>query len=153
MPVDFFTLTYILPENVIMKGLTIISKNKDTQQNYSLSLAIKNGTTLGIDNDIMYHATPSSSIARPGSEIEIYEESYRLPNLNLLQSHIRQPNTNIGDMDITVADQKRSFIRNWYYSNSAIVFFIQNSKTIFTIENDNNAFYQTYHEKFKIFQK
>jgi hypothetical protein len=137
-----------------MKGLTVISKNTDTlQQNYSLSLAIKNGTTLGIDNDIMYHATPSSIIARQGSELifPIFE-LFDVPEQNIRLLHRRQQNPNIGNINVAV-DQKRSFIRNWYYSNSAIVSFIKNSKSIFTIENDNNIFYQTYHLDFQIFQR
>ena len=115
MPVDFFTLTYLLPnDTTIMKGLTIISKNARTQYKYSLSPAIKNGTTLGIDNDIIYHSTPSTIIADTNTGLII--EPYHLPNTENTYLHIRQQNPYI-DTNIDTT-QKRSFIRNWYYKNN-----------------------------------
>lgn len=115
MPVDFFTLTYLLPnDTTIMKGLTIISKNTRTQTKYSLSPAIKNGTTLGIDNDIIYHSTPSTIIAGPNAGLTI--EPYHLPNIENTYLHMRQQNPYI-DTNIDTT-QRRSFIRNWYYKNN-----------------------------------
>ena len=60
--VDFFSLSYIIPDNIIMKGLSIISKNINyTVDQPMLTLVVKNGSSLCLDNNYFFHATPSTT--------------------------------------------------------------------------------------------
>jgi hypothetical protein len=76
--VSLFSLTYLLQPGVVMKGPTIVKKVSDTStpgnlqelypetpENYKearsrvqLTLAVEDGTTIALDNDIYLHATP-----------------------------------------------------------------------------------------------
>jgi hypothetical protein len=56
MDVNFFTLTYFLPYDVKIKGPTVVTKTELPVRN-QVTLLVKNGTTIGIDNDVVLHST------------------------------------------------------------------------------------------------
>jgi len=60
--VNYFTLTYILPEDVLIKAATIIARSRGSSTTPYLSVVAGNGTTIGIDNQVVLHATPDEYV-------------------------------------------------------------------------------------------
>ena len=66
IPTKFFTLTYIISKdpNIVIKGPTIVTA-KDKPMRASVTPAVRHGTTVGIDNTLVLHATPDESVFIP----------------------------------------------------------------------------------------
>jgi hypothetical protein len=113
LPVSFFTLTYIVPNGAIMKGVTVISREELPvgEKRHAISVSIMNGTTLGIDNRHVFHATPSTIINEPDAVPNNYIEETALVDTHRFT--ITRPIIP-GTPNIDI-ESKRSFIRTWYY--------------------------------------
>jgi len=58
MDVSFFTLTYFLPPDIKIKGPTVVTRNNENMSSRNqVTLLVKNGTTIGIENDGVLHST------------------------------------------------------------------------------------------------
>jgi hypothetical protein len=66
IPTKFFTLTYIIPgdDRVFIKGPTIVTA-EDKPMRATVTPAVRHGTTVGIDNTLVLHATPNESVFIP----------------------------------------------------------------------------------------
>ena len=72
-PTKFFTLTYIIEDpNIIVKGPTIVTA-EELPDRSAVIPAVRHGTTVGIDNTAVLHATPDPyvTIAAPGVAMEM----------------------------------------------------------------------------------
>ena len=132
---QFFTLTYIIDgPDIIIKGPTIVTE-KDMDQKASITPAVRNGSTVGIDNRIMYHATP-------GPEVSILTESplswtqtplrkqqetpqFVLKNVKVAAdsdwtgpyADPEERRRRIEKLQSDTATTQRSFIRTWYITD------------------------------------
>ena len=79
MPTSLFTLMYLMPPDVKIKGPTIVTKSSLEVRNQA-TLIVENGTIIGVDNRVMLHAT-SDSIVR------IFEEDSITPLPPVRQEH------------------------------------------------------------------
>jgi hypothetical protein len=128
-PTRFFTLTYVIPSNAnaILKGPTIVT-DEDLAARTAVTPAVRHGTTVGIDNTAVLHATPNTTVmmAMPGNT-----EGHMLtpvPNNNFNLIHRRNDADYQGTMtpdsdtrkaeaseiETDTRDTQRSFIRTWY---------------------------------------
>lgn len=72
-PTKFFTLTYIIGDpDIIVKGPTIVTA-EELPDRSAVTPAVRHGTTVGIDNTAVLHATPDPyvTIAMPGVATEM----------------------------------------------------------------------------------
>jgi len=133
-PTKFFTLTYIIDDpNIIVKGPTIVTA-EELPDRSALIPAVRHGTTVGIDNTAVLHATPDPyvTIAAPGVAMEMRA---LIPPQNLAESAQFRLKTSRDSADYVgeeLAPQRiereqqvaaiqqatsgtqRSFIRIWY---------------------------------------
>jgi len=82
--VDYFTLTYILPEDKVVLGASLLVEHGgelDRQLNpgeyASVSVAVKNLTTVGLTNNKTYHATPAPISCRT---FKSKQGNFRIPS-------------------------------------------------------------------------
>jgi hypothetical protein len=72
-PTKFFTLTYIIEDpSIIVKGPTIVTAEELADRSAVIP-AVRHGTTVGVDNTAVLHATPDPyvTIAAPGVAMEM----------------------------------------------------------------------------------
>lgn len=124
MDVSFFTLTYFLPPDVQIKGPTVITRtNDDMFYRNQVTLLVKNGITIGIDNDAVLHST-SDPIVRvlPERAIDFpipasnYHDDFYLhtqpkENLPMTSEEISEATESIEQMN---RETDRKFARTWY---------------------------------------
>ena len=118
--VNFFTLTYITNDPAkVFKGPTIISHTStETEIKKQCNLVVGHGTTIGLDNSVLYHSTPNAHINQdetilhtllkpkqnPLTSVATREKDHSLLNEPLLT--LVEDNT---------ANMTRLFFRTWYY--------------------------------------
>jgi len=146
--VSFFSLSYIMPPNILMKGLSIISKNIDYYANQPmLTLVVNNGSSLCLDNNYFYHATPSQIVGtrpihgdRPENIMENFSAATMVPGQG--EIYIPHTDTDTGnpfrfsrETQVPVdymyttrktppssnvdinVSERRSFIRTWHFDS------------------------------------
>ena len=133
---QFFTLTYIIKDqSIIMKGPTIVT-DEDMERKASLTMAVKNGSTVGVDNRIMLHATPDPEVSIPTTESErLWKERLILPTIEAQQFVLKTVRAAsdydrselAADLDIRkrqiakiesdTLKTQRSFLRTWYITS------------------------------------
>ena len=140
MDVSFFTLTYFLPPDVQIKGPTVITRtNDDMFYRNQVTLLVKNGITIGIDNDAVLHST-SDPIVRvlperaaifpiPASNYhdDLYLYTQPKENLPMTSEEISEATESIEQMN---RETDRKFARTWYIRS-----FIEGSRTGIDLAN------------------
>lgn len=132
-PTRFFTLAYIIENpNIILKGPTIVTAGAVSERS-AVTPAVRHGTTIGIDNTAVLHATPDQrvNIAPPGAATETLQQ-IRLQNEDVGQFRLKMSRDDAnyagpelsGDLGVredqvdairrATRDTQRSFIRIWY---------------------------------------
>lgn len=125
--VNYFTLTFIVDEDkhpeCILKGPTLIPSHSTytTIQN-QCNLVVGNGTTIGLDNKMLYHATPLSQISKYKTNWPHLVENHYL-DPKLVQTK-EQDHRHLDKRLLTLLEQNtkniqipRFFIRTWYIDN------------------------------------
>ena len=119
MDVSFFTLTYFLPPDVKIKGPTVVTKTGLRVRN-QVTLLVKNGTTIGIDNDAVLHSTSdpivrvlpenSKDLLIPKSD---YHDKFYLhtERKDRMPDDTRESTISIEQM---TRETDRKFARTWY---------------------------------------
>lgn len=143
-PTKFFTLTYVIngDPDTIMKGPTIVADDNGGKfmgmddVRSAVTVAVRNGTTVGIDNGAVLHATPDEvvTMAMPDQidpeEIYILVPHQTQTNNFLMRRRIANSEyagtelaDELNDRQLQVAKivsataaPTRSFIRTWYNS-------------------------------------
>lgn len=133
---QFFTLTYIIKDpSIIMKGPTIVTDENMTRK-ASLTMAVKNGSTVGVDNRIVLHATPDSEVSIPTTESErLWRERLILPTIEASQfvlktvraesdyersdlaADLEVRKRQIAKIEGDTLNTQRSFLRTWYITS------------------------------------
>jgi hypothetical protein len=132
---QFFTLTYIIDgPDIIIKGPTIVTE-KDMGQKASITPAVRNGSTVGIDNRIMYHATPGpgvsilteSPLSWTQTPLRRQQETpqFVLKNVKVASdsdwtgpyADPEERRGRIEKLQSDTANTPRSFIRTWYITD------------------------------------
>ena len=148
METAFFTLMYLMPTDIKIKGPTIVTKT-DLPVRNQVTLIVENGTIIGVDNDVVLHATSDSIVRIFENEEEIpagfehQEFKLRTNTKNEMIENYRTRRINeemekgINENDAAaIVDQgiistlrmveentrniSRSFIRTWYLDRSII---------------------------------
>jgi hypothetical protein len=122
IPVNFFTLTYLLPPGIEIVGPTVVS-NESLTIKTSYTTTVMHGSTIGIDNDVVLHSTPSmdrlSQRAHPGT-LQPYTSPFPPHASNPVFNFIehtpyvhRTPRQEQAIMN--TRNQIRTFIRTWFF--------------------------------------
>ena len=148
MPTAFFTLMYLMPTDIKIKGPTIVTKT-DLPVRNQVTLIVENGTIIGVDNDVVLHATSDSIVRIFENEEEIpagfeHQEfklrtnpkdemihSYRNPRIiEEMEKGINENDASaivdkeiadtLGMVEANTLNISRSFIRTWYLDRSII---------------------------------
>ena len=148
MKTAFFTLMYLMPENIKIKGPTIVTRTEIPVRN-QVTLIVENGTIIGVDNDVVLHATSDSIVRIFENEEEIPAgfghqefklrkntknemiESYRNPRIIEEMEKGINENDASDIVDKEIADTlgmveknthkiSRSFIRTWYLDRTVV---------------------------------
>ena len=150
MPTAFFTLMYLMPENIKIKGPTIVTRTEMPVRN-QVTLIVENGTIIGVDNDVVLHATTDSIVRIFEEELVIpANDQNQHPEFNLLTKNkdemiesyrsrriIEEMEKGINenyapaivDQEIrdtirmvqqNTSDVSRSFIRTWYLDRTVV---------------------------------
>lgn len=136
IPTKFFTLTYIIPkdQNVIIKGPTIVTA-KDKPMRASVTPAVRHGTTVGIDNTLVLHATPDEFVfipTRRPRDWRLAEIPYQRETTQFMLSDTRNSadysgpelaadpaarERQIEKIQFDTRETERAFIRTWYITD------------------------------------
>jgi len=163
--VSLFSLTYLLKPGVVMKGPTIVKKVSDdissglkelypeSMENYKearsrvqLTLAVEDGTTIAIDNDIYLHATPDPIVRTtlvgdnsiginapitifPNREKRIEHELFSMKSVGKVDLSKADFETAKGQIERATSESQRSFVRTW---------FIRSFPADYNEDDDNN---------------
>jgi hypothetical protein len=150
METAFFTLMYLMPENIKIKGPTIVTRTETPVRN-QVTLIVENGTIIGVDNDVVLHATSDSIVRIFEEELVIPAndqnqhpefnlrtknkdemiESYRSRRINEeMEKGInksdaaaivdREIRDTIAGIEENTRDIPRSFIRTWYLDRTVV---------------------------------
>ena len=105
--VDYFTLTYILPEDKVILGASLLvehggelGKQLKPNEYASISVAVKNLTTVGLTNNNQYHSTPAPISCR---QFKTKKGNCRIPSkykqrrVGILEVTEQNPHTFIRD--------------------------------------------------------
>ena len=143
---SLFSLTYLLEPGVVMKGPTIVKKVSDdissglrelypvTKENYNearsrvqLTLAVEDGTTIALDNDIYLHATPDSIVRTtlddgiiaaptisPDPEKRIEHENFDMVSLGKSSLSREDFEKEKELIERATREKQRSFVRTWF---------------------------------------
>jgi len=132
-PTRFFTLAYIIEDpNIIIKGPTTVTAEALDDRS-AVTPAVRHGTTIGIDNTAVLHATPDQrvNIAPPGAVTETLQQ-IRPQNEDVGQFRLRMRRDaanyagpelsddlgvredQVDEIRRATRDTQRSFIRIWY---------------------------------------
>jgi len=130
-PTRLFTLTYLIEDpNIIVKGPTIVTSEPFDYRS-AVTPAVRHGTTVGIDNTAVLHATPDTKvyIAMPGDgDINKDEPIPQQTSQFMLRNHrneghyegpelatdINARKTQLGAIAYATRNTPRSFVRTWY---------------------------------------
>jgi len=117
--VNFFTLTYILPEGALIAGPSIVSR-QNLAVRTSINVVLMNGTTIGIDNRIMLHSTPNmATLQREASGYgaeELHTDIARNPfHPPFTERRILKHRTDFVRQIFTQRNPDRRFVRIWYF--------------------------------------
>jgi len=149
--VDYFTLTYILPEDKVVLGASLLveyggelDRQLKPDEYASISVAVKNLTTVGITNNKTYHSTPAPISCRtfktkkgncripsdykqrrvgilevteqnPHTFIHDYTEEYEIDLVPLnLEPLPEDEMEDVKEVIDNTITTRRSFIRCWY---------------------------------------
>ena len=131
----FFTLTYIIEDpSVIIKGPTVVA-TKDAPVKPSLTPAVRNGTTVGLNNKIFDHSSPGREISIPTGAQRIWKTAdvpYQGETSNFMLSNLRNSadytgpelaadptarQEQIAKVQSDTATTQRSFLRAWYITS------------------------------------
>ena len=165
-PTKFFTLTYVIngDPDTIMKGPTIVADNNGGKfrdlydVRSAVTVAVRNGTTVGIDNTAVLHATPDDDVTMAMPDQIDPEERFipippqTEPNLDFLMRRRIANSEYFGpeladdfdNRELQVANIRRataaptrSFLRAWY--NSAGNPFPHDQAPTFQLIMDSNG--------------
>ena len=133
-PTKFFTLTYVIGNpDIVVKGPTIVTA-EDLPDRSAVTPAVRHGTTVGIDNGAVLHATPDPyvAVAMPGVAMEMHSAihqdniaSYGLFKLKTKRDSSHYEGAELAPERVGRQEQvariehatggtQRSFIRTWY---------------------------------------
>ena len=131
-PTNFFTLTYLLKNNgtkqydpaLLIKGPTVVTATDQPNRTQS-TLVIRHGSTIGIDNRVVLHATSDAIVRLPITCEKPYGETYTIPvsdynsafNLiTLPQPKYISADTRAKAVSVEQCTQytTRSFVRTWF---------------------------------------
>lgn len=132
---QFFTLTYIIEDpSIIIKGPTLVA-TKDAPVKSSLTPAVRNGTTVGLNNKMFDHSSPGREISIPTGAQRIWKTSdvpYQRETSNFTLSDLRNSadytgpelaadstarQEQIAKVQSDTATTQRSFLRAWYITS------------------------------------
>ena len=136
IPTKFFTLTYIISKdpNIVIKGPTIVTA-KDKPMRASVTPAVRHGTTVGIDNTLVLHATPDESVfipTRRPRDWRLAEIPYQRETTQFMLSDTRNSadysgpelaadpaarERQIEKIQFDTRETDRAFIRTWYITD------------------------------------
>jgi len=136
IPTKFFTLTYIISKdpNIVIKGPTIVTA-KDKPMRASVTPAVRHGTTVGIDNTLVLHATPDESVfipTRQQRDWRLAEIPYQRETTQFMLSDTRNSadysgpelaadpavrQSQIEKIQFDTRETDRAFIRTWYITD------------------------------------
>jgi hypothetical protein len=136
IPTQFFTLTYIIEEpSIIMKGPTIVTA-ENMERKASITVAVKNGSTVGVDNRIVLHATPDPEVSIPTTESQLlWKERLILPTIEApkfvlktvraasdyerseLAADLDLRKRQIAKIEGDTQNTQRTFLRTWYITS------------------------------------
>ena len=128
-PTNFFTLTYLVKNNdtqiydpsILIKGPTVVTATEQITDRTQATLVVRHGTTIGIDNTLVLHATSDAIVRLPTlcTSETIEAAISRHPEF----SYTTQPKEEYSDAT-TIAmqervqqctrDTTRSFVRTWF---------------------------------------
>lgn len=129
-PTKFFTLTYVITPGIVIKGPTIVTAQQIDVRS-AITPAVTHGTTVGIDNTAVLHATPDQHvhIAMPG---EVIDKFLQIPegqgsmftqrifrNSNAYEGNELEEDSDGRERQVHMIEEAtrvtpRSFIRIWY---------------------------------------
>lgn len=123
--VSFFSLTYIIPPGVFIRGPIIapITPNLQSETDIRpfLCVAVQNGTTIGIDNEAMIHSSPPTNIPnipQPGTtDVMQSVQTHEPPNKFIQTRPVVNENVFIVHATSTI---RRAFFRLWEYKQEIL---------------------------------
>jgi len=119
--IDYFTLTYVINDpSKTFKGPTIIS-HTETSSKKQCNLVVGHGTTIGLDNRVLYHSTPEPHINQDETNtyIPYFKYFYDKKITIREQDHSRFNPSLLTVVAENTAQTDRCFIRSWYYDTPA----------------------------------
>jgi hypothetical protein len=119
--IDYFTLTYVINDpSKTFKGPTIIS-HTETSSKKQCNLVVGHGTTIGLDNRVLYHSTPEPHINQDETNTYIpYFKYFNDKKITIReQDHSRFNPSLLTVVAENTAQIDRCFFRSWYYDTPA----------------------------------
>ncbi len=128
-PTTFFTLTYLVKNNdtemydpsILIKGPTVVTATEQITDRTQATLAVRHGTTIGIDNTLVLHATSDAIVRLPTlcTSETIEAAISRHPEFRYkTQPKQEYPDATTIAMQERVEqctrDTTRSFVRTWF---------------------------------------
>lgn len=120
--VNFFTLTYITNDHAkVFKGPTIISHTStETEIKKQCNLVVGHGTTIGLDNRVLYHSTPNARINQEETILHTLLVESKQNHLMTSVATREKDHSLLNEPLLTLvedntANMTRLFFRTWYY--------------------------------------
>ena len=127
LPVNFFTLTYILPENIEIVGPTIVT-TQNLDHRASFTPTVMHGTTIGIDNEVVMHSTPDIPLLRAPAAPYLYQGINGTTGEHLNFVELRPPIQRSARQQIAIENsdrQTRTFVRTWFFAPQFVHIYVE----------------------------